>query len=96
MRRLLASAMTVGLLAGTAVSAQPQDPPDDLSKVTRIEMLAFSRLLQMDQLLVIDVRDAESYRLGHIPGAVSVPLDQIPRRAEELRGSKKPIVTYCS
>jgi 3-mercaptopyruvate sulfurtransferase SseA len=96
MRRLLSITIAALLAAGTIPAVRAQGTPDETSKATRISMMAFGRLWQMDQVLVVDVRDADSYRLGHIPGAVSMPLDQLAKRANELRGSGKSIVTYCA
>ncbi|WP_020578644.1 rhodanese-like domain-containing protein [Actinopolymorpha alba] len=43
---------------------------------------------------IVDVRTAEEYAAGHIPGALNVPLDRIPVRAGTLpRGE---VVTACS
>jgi len=46
--------------------------------------------------LIVDVRDAGAYADGHIPGAINVPLGDIPGRAARLKAAKKAIVTYCS
>ena len=43
---------------------------------------------------VIDVRPAEEYRAGHIPGAVSIPLPELKRRLAELPRDRE-IVAYC-
>ena len=37
---------------------------------------------------------AEEYTAGHIPGAVSVPLDELPDRLAELPAHQE-IVAYC-
>ncbi|MHB1010932.1 MAG: rhodanese-like domain-containing protein [Propionibacteriaceae bacterium] len=43
---------------------------------------------------VLDVRPAEEYRAGHLPGAVSIPLQELEQRIPELpRGGE--IVAYC-
>jgi rhodanese-related sulfurtransferase len=42
------------------------------------------------------VRDAGSYAFGHIPGAVLIPLEDVARKAAELKATKKTLVTYCS
>jgi SAM-dependent methyltransferase len=62
----------------------------------RISLSEFKRLLAKDAVMVLDVRDDESYRLGHIPGAQLVPLDALSDHATELRANSKLIVTYCS
>jgi rhodanese-related sulfurtransferase len=65
---------------------------DDLEEpVSRAELL---RRAQAGDVVVIDVRPAEEYAAAHIPGAVSIPLDQLPARLDALpRGSE--IVAYC-
>ncbi len=81
---------------GLGVAAFAQAPADDLSKAPRIPAAEFKKLLDEDAVMVIDVRDQVSYRAGHIPGAISIPLDALPQHADELKASKKPIVTYCA
>lgn len=45
---------------------------------------------------VIDVRGRDAYDKGHIPNAVSVPLDELRRRAAEFAAVKdKEYVIYC-
>jgi rhodanese-related sulfurtransferase len=43
---------------------------------------------------VLDVRPAEEYAAGHIPGAVSIPLDQLADRLEDLPADTE-VVAYC-
>lgn len=43
---------------------------------------------------VLDVRPVEEYRAGHIPGALSVPLDQLKQTLAELPADQE-IVAYC-
>lgn len=45
---------------------------------------------------LIDVRPAEEFRQGHLPGAVSVPLEDVERWAKTAKTSKrKRVVAYC-
>jgi rhodanese-related sulfurtransferase/DNA-binding MarR family transcriptional regulator len=46
------------------------------------------------EVTVLDVRPAEEYLAGHIPGAVSIPLEQLEERLAELP-SDREIVAYC-
>ena len=46
-----------------------------------------------DNLIVIDVREAEDYAKGHVPGALNIPKDQWDR-AEGLAKDKTNVV-YC-
>jgi len=43
---------------------------------------------------VLDVRPAEEYRAGHIPGALSVPLEELERRLSEVPRDRE-VVAYC-
>lgn len=43
--------------------------------------------------LLVDVRDADEFARGCLPGAVNLPLDQIDQRVDELRG--KSAIIYC-
>ena len=45
-------------------------------------------------LLLLDMRDREDYRRGHIEGAISMPLEEIDKRYRNLP-KDKDIVTYC-
>ena len=46
--------------------------------------------------VVIDVRERDAYEKGHIAGAVSVPLEELKRRAAEYAAlTEKELVIYC-
>jgi rhodanese-related sulfurtransferase len=44
--------------------------------------------------VILDVRSAEGYREGHVPGAVNIPFEELPRRLKELP-KEKEIISYC-
>ncbi len=46
------------------------------------------------EVTVLDVRPVEEYRSGHIPGAISIPLQELERRLKELPRDQE-IVAYC-
>jgi rhodanese-related sulfurtransferase/DNA-binding transcriptional ArsR family regulator len=64
---------------------------DELETVSRQELLDRVRA---GTVIVLDVRPAEEYRAGHIPGAKSIPVDDLERRLGEL-GAGQEIVAYC-
>lgn len=64
---------------------------DELEQVRREELL---RRAESGDVVVLDVRPAEEYAAGHIPGAVSVPLDQLTDRLAELP-AHVDVVAYC-
>lgn len=45
-------------------------------------------------LVIVDVRRPGEYREGHVPGAVSIPHDELPQRVSELP-LDADIVVYC-
>jgi rhodanese-related sulfurtransferase len=65
--------------------------PDDTDRLTREELL---ERVRAGTATVIDVRPAEEYAAGHIPGAVSVPLEELEARLAGLPGGRE-IVAYC-
>jgi rhodanese-related sulfurtransferase len=48
------------------------------------------------KILVIDVRSAQEFATGHIPGAVNIPIDKLARRLGEMKVAKDTtLVTLC-
>ncbi len=43
---------------------------------------------------VLDVRPAEEYRAGHLPGAISIPLHELEQRLTQLPPERE-VVAYC-
>jgi len=59
-------------------------------------VITWDRLLEQpqDNAVILDVREPDEFRLGAIPGAVNIPLDQLRKRLDELPRERE-IVTYC-
>lgn len=66
-------------------------PDDDLDHLERDELLS---RVQSGAAVVIDVRPTVEYNAGHIPGALSIPLDELPGRLDELPAGTE-VVAYC-
>ncbi len=81
------------LIAGATAGAQWRM---DEASVPRIKMAEFQKLLATNAVLVVDVRDVRSFTMGHIPGAVSIPVGTEMNRIEALKRVGKLIVTYCT
>ncbi len=62
-----------------------------MQPTTREEL--FERI-RRGEVTVLDVRPIEEYRAGHIPGALSVPLDEIEERMATLPHDRE-VVAYC-
>jgi ubiquinone/menaquinone biosynthesis C-methylase UbiE len=67
------------------------EEPDDL----RITVAAFDELAREDAVVLIDVRPPAAFAEGHLPGARSVPLEEIEDHAAELAAEGRTIVAYC-
>jgi rhodanese-related sulfurtransferase/DNA-binding transcriptional ArsR family regulator len=68
---------------------------DDLEPIPRTELL---ERVKDGLVTVLDVRPAEEYAAGHVPGAVNIPLQELEDRLEELNnqgGENREIVAYC-
>lgn len=64
---------------------------DALETVSREELLARA---ERGDVAVFDVRPRVEFEQGHIPGAVSVPLDELEGRLRRLR-KRAEVVAYC-
>lgn len=43
---------------------------------------------------IVDVREHNEWNEGHIPGAIHIPLGELPARLTEL-DSQRPVITVC-
>ena len=50
---------------------------------------------EREKYLLVDTRDKVTVEYGMIPGAISVPEQELEERAEELNGDKIPVL-YCT
>jgi rhodanese-related sulfurtransferase len=79
-----------------AADRLPEIP--DIGRPVPIELQAFRRYVDAGAAVILDARDAEEYREGHVPGALNLPYDQAatdPAALERLGASGRPIITYC-
>jgi rhodanese-related sulfurtransferase/DNA-binding transcriptional ArsR family regulator len=64
---------------------------DDLEPVPAKELLERAR---KSLVTVLDVRPAEEFAAGHVPGAVNIPIHELEKRLSELP-RRKEVVAYC-
>ncbi|MDF1614332.1 rhodanese-like domain-containing protein [Desulfurivibrio alkaliphilus] len=78
--------------------------PKDLPKVApgelprTIDGEEFKKLVTAGEVVVLDVRSADEYNAGHIPGAINLPDDQFHANYEELVKkvpTDKRVVIHC-
>jgi rhodanese-related sulfurtransferase/DNA-binding transcriptional ArsR family regulator len=67
------------------------DDRDSMEAVSRDELL---EKLHAGAVTVLDVRPPDEFALGHLPGAVNVPLRELEARLAELDRAQE-IVAYC-
>lgn len=67
------------------------DGRDDLTPVTLKEL---RRLVRDGDVTVVDVRPADEFQAGHIPGALSIPVADLKRRLREIPKGRE-VVAYC-
>jgi rhodanese-related sulfurtransferase len=75
-----------------APRAEPTPRADGVRLVTAEEL---SRLMEQGGAIALDVRGSVEFELGHIRGAVAMPLGLVAGRASELP-KEKLIVPYCA
>ncbi len=75
-----------------AESAPEVTYPDGVRRVTPAEL---EKLINQGKAFVVDVRNQDSYDLGHIPGSHLIPAGEVTNHLSELPRDKT-IVTYCS
>ena len=83
-------------------------PSPATSTATPVEMLPefltleeFSEFAESGQGLVLDARPEIFHRLGHVPGAISLPRDDFENTYQALRekleaDKSQPVVLYCA
>ena len=79
----------------TQTAAPNTNPNDPTAGVERVTLADAKAALDSGEAIFLDVRDSQSYELGHIPGAVNIPLALLQNRANELDPNKW-IITYCT
>ena len=92
--RTWALAMFVTLIAFNAAARGQEE--DTSSPSLRIEWAEFKKLYDRREIVLIDVRSVPSFEAGHIPGARSIPLEEIDKQSAALKKLKPPIVLYCA
>lgn len=69
---------------------------DDVQAASRLTARATDeRMREIEGLQIVDVRNPGEVAGGAIPGAISIPVGQLPDRTDELDPAK-PTVVYCA
>lgn len=91
----LCAALCLGLAHATVYAGTAyDDPAAAIPEVTADALVR--RQATSEKLLVIDVRSAEDFAKGHVPGAINLAHDTITGREPVLSGwTNEAVVLYC-
>jgi phage shock protein E len=82
--RIVLIAVSLAVVAALWLSHRPDTSSQD------------ARALVANGARLVDVRTAEEYAGGHLPGAVNIPVDELPDRIGDLGPHDQPVVVYCA
>jgi rhodanese-related sulfurtransferase len=66
----------------------------DLQALAPEERAALLARIRQGDVTLLDVRPPDEYRAGHLPGALGIPLRELPARLAELPRHRE-VVAYC-
>jgi rhodanese-related sulfurtransferase/DNA-binding transcriptional ArsR family regulator len=66
----------------------------DRADAEAVPMAELLKRARSRQVVILDTRPANEYIAGHIPGAISVPVDELKQRLQQLTKGKE-YVAYC-
>jgi len=84
-----------GLWSITAMQQPAQPPVQHLAADSLQKILSKT---DTAHLIILDVRPREKFDQGHLPGALSIPLEELPERLAELQrriSQNDTLVVYC-
>ena len=92
MARFAAKTLALVLVLGAAFSmssvALAEEDVQAIRNVPRISIDELKALMDKNAVLVIDVRDPDSFKKGRIPGAVNVDYTQVLQQADASKAKR--------
>ena len=68
--------------------------------MAKVKFLALDGLLEMqtnnEKFALVEVLSEDSYKKGHIPGAINIPVDELAEEAPKKLKKTDTIVVYCA
>jgi len=103
-RKMILGVMAVFFLAGCgAPAAAPAAVAVPAAEVASIDLATLPRdvdvataaaLRTRDDVVILDVREQDEWNAGRIPGALFIPMGEIPARIQEIP-SDKTVIIQC-
>ena len=85
--KMLVFMVTMLLVGGVAMAG-------DATDLSQKDFL--KRVADKDEMVILDVRSADEYKDGRVPGAKNISHDELGDRLKELEHAKeKDIIIYC-
>lgn len=83
---LILGAMLAIFINPKAPQENPQSSStsENSSEIVRVQPEEAKVAFDSGEAVFVDVRPGESYSVSHIPGALSIPLAELPDRVDEL------------
>lgn len=72
-----------------------QKPEPSLESAKRIDRTEAIKMVDEKKAVWVDVRPKDQYEIGHIKGAINIPLGDLMTRLKDLPPHKY-IITYCA
>ncbi len=92
--RLISAVKELGSRKIAEIDRLISDFKADKNILESITLADLQAKFKKEKILLIDVRPQEEYNAGHIANAISIPLEQLKKRLNELP-KNKTIVAYC-
>jgi rhodanese-related sulfurtransferase len=70
----------------------------DRQEAIEVQLATVKKFFDAKAAVVVDAREAPEFAAGHIPGALSLPFDDVAAKPElllPLKSAGKPIIVYC-
>lgn len=91
--RSFKSFQIVGIMLGVLNSGILMSAEHELQPISPVES---EQLLQKKSAIILDVREDSEWNEQHIPGAIHIPLAQLPGRLAELKSYQdSQIIAQC-
>lgn len=91
---LLASVRRIAERNLAEVKRVARDYFEDRDRMEPVSRFELTERLAAGLVTVLDVRPEDEFALGHLPGAINVPLRELKKKLAELDATKE-IVAYC-
>jgi rhodanese-related sulfurtransferase/DNA-binding transcriptional ArsR family regulator len=92
--RLWAALRDLGQLRLTEITELVRSIYQDEGSVELVDRQTLWRMAQAGEVTVLDVRPVAEFESGHIPGAASIPLEELEERLSDIP-REQPVVAYC-